>query len=534
MTRSILRRFPQIVSWLKTWSLRKATLILAPVATLCVILPNAWITDDAYISLRAAKNLLLGFGPTWNVAERVQVFTHPLWMIPLTVAQWLFPGNVAQAVIGFGIIFTLAALIVFIRGLKPVWLVILSVLLMLSSKAFIDFSTSGLENPMLYLLIVLFAREYLGRRRIFALTLIASLAATTRADAALLFVPAFLPLIWHHWRSRRFWLDILKGAIPLIIWEAFSLIYFGYLLPNTVYAKLHTGILPAELYQHGWYYLQNSFNVDKITLPVIVLALVVVALQRNLQRLLLGAGILLYFVAVFRAGGDYMSGRFLAVPFVLALYLIATWLQTKTFQRYSRIKSAHLKLGVVGILLLAVFVTPHSPVTHPLAGTVDQSRDDIQDANRIADEARFYCPWTCLYHLDNQDQNVYYQEGMALRHQAFGIYPSIGMSGYFADTRTYIVDPLALADPLLSRLPAMPGSRIGHFKRQIPAGYPESIQQHQNLVADPCIHDLYTEVHSIVADPIFAPHRLKEVIKANLGLTDRQYRRCVAGRAGHK
>ena len=37
-----------------------------------VAIKSAWLSDDAYITLRTVSNWLAGFGPVWNVDERVQ------------------------------------------------------------------------------------------------------------------------------------------------------------------------------------------------------------------------------------------------------------------------------------------------------------------------------------------------------------------------------------------------------------------------------------------------------------------------------
>jgi arabinofuranosyltransferase len=42
---------------------------------------TAWMSDDAYISFRVADNLLQGYGLRWNIDERVQTFTNPLWVL---------------------------------------------------------------------------------------------------------------------------------------------------------------------------------------------------------------------------------------------------------------------------------------------------------------------------------------------------------------------------------------------------------------------------------------------------------------------
>ena len=49
-----------------------------------LFLRTAWVGDDVYITLRTVDNFVNGHGPTWNVAERVQSYTHPLWMFLLT------------------------------------------------------------------------------------------------------------------------------------------------------------------------------------------------------------------------------------------------------------------------------------------------------------------------------------------------------------------------------------------------------------------------------------------------------------------
>src|SRR5690349_17717566 len=54
-----------------------------------LVLRTAWVGDDAFISLRTVDNFLHGYGLRWNVAERVQSFTHPLWFVLLVVANAL-------------------------------------------------------------------------------------------------------------------------------------------------------------------------------------------------------------------------------------------------------------------------------------------------------------------------------------------------------------------------------------------------------------------------------------------------------------
>ena len=50
---------------------------------------TAWVAEDAFITFRAVDNLLAGHGPVWNIGERVQVYTHPLWYLLLSIGTAL-------------------------------------------------------------------------------------------------------------------------------------------------------------------------------------------------------------------------------------------------------------------------------------------------------------------------------------------------------------------------------------------------------------------------------------------------------------
>jgi arabinofuranosyltransferase len=515
---------PRIFQRALMWVRQHIFALAGGLVVLSVILPNAWLGDDIFISLRTAKNIVLGYGPVWNLDDRVQAFTHPLWELLLTLCQLLFPYATPLAVIWLGIGVTLLAVVLFFKDLRSKWVMLLALIALVSSKAFIDYSTSGLENPALYVLVILFAHEYLSKQRVFWLTLLAALAAVTRLDSIVLFLPAFVPLVRNHWRFRTFWLDVAKGAIPLIAWELFSVIYYGYFLPNTVYAKTLTYIPQPIMYQHGLNFFANSLDWDKITLPIILLALVFVDLTRHKRQLALAAGIVCYLLIVFHTGGDYMSGRFLAVPFFLSLYLVSIWLQNEA-PRYHRFVLPGLATAV---LLLAV-ITPRSPLFQPLVTRTNHTIDlDMNHGNgEISDEADVYCPDTCLFHLRKLKTDPYYKQLLTIGKQKVVEFGSIGLVGYYANPHVHIVDQLALADPLLSHLTADLKSRIGHFHRDVTPDYLASIEQHKNLIQEPCMHRLYSDILPAVSGPIFSLERLKKIIKLNTGYSDHKYEHCV-------
>src|SRR5688572_6670524 len=73
-----------------------------------VVVRNAWLCEDAFITLRVVENAVQGLGLRWNPLERVQVYTHPLWMFALIPAR-LLAGKAAAGAMGLSILCSAAA-----------------------------------------------------------------------------------------------------------------------------------------------------------------------------------------------------------------------------------------------------------------------------------------------------------------------------------------------------------------------------------------------------------------------------------------
>jgi len=220
---------------------RCALLVLFALA----VIGTAWVCDDAYITFRVVDNFGEGYGLRWNVDERVQVYTHPLWMFLLSAVA-SYSGEEFYTSLALSMIFSITAVALLLFGVArdtPAALVAGTALVL--SKAFVDFSTSGLENPLTHLLLaaaaLLAARAEPRLPALLPLALIASSAALNRPDTLLLYLP-LVALVW--WREPRLaglgWLAL--GFLPLLAWEAFALLYYGFPFPNTAYAKLQTGV----------------------------------------------------------------------------------------------------------------------------------------------------------------------------------------------------------------------------------------------------------------------------------------------------
>ncbi len=250
----------------------KSLIALALAFFLYIIARNSWLSDDAYITFRTVDNFIHGYGLTWNVDERVQVYTHPLWMFLLS-AVYFCTHEIYYSALLLSITLSLIAVgIVALYLARSPAQAVLAVLMLAASKAFVDYSTSGLENPLTHLLIVLFMLVFFSERwrrhRLFYLALIAALATVNRMDTFLLFLPA---LVYSFYQSPRLKSvgTLLLGFVPFFVWEAFSLWYYGFLFPNTAYAKLDTGISTVQLLYQGVGYLISSSKFDPMLFIII-------------------------------------------------------------------------------------------------------------------------------------------------------------------------------------------------------------------------------------------------------------------------
>jgi arabinofuranosyltransferase len=96
---------------------------------------------------------------------------------------------------------------------------------------------------------------------------------------------------------------------------------------------------------------------------------------------------------------------------------------------------------------------------------------------------------------------------------------AVGVRPYQAGPRATFIDYYALADPLLARLPTRDRLewRIGHFARDVPAGYKVARETGSTALMNRNLAAYYQRLRLITAGPIFDPERLKTVVRFNLG-----------------
>jgi arabinofuranosyltransferase len=386
----------------------------------------------------------------------------------------------------------------------------------LSSKALVDYSTSGLENPCSHLLIVMacfvLLRMDASPRRVFALAFLSALMCLNRQDSLLLTGPLVLVGLVES-PTRRSVAAATLGMLPLVAWEVFSVAYYGSLVPNTAHAKLGHGIDTLAVIGQGWNYFTNSLALDPLTLIATGVAVGIALARGDRRQRAIAAGIVGYLVYVLWIGGDFMSGRFFSMAFMAALALIADW--QLTWPR---------TLILAGMALGLALVAPRPSLTSGSdCGTRD--RNALTDAHGVCDERAFYYPWTGLLVARPSEAATFHpwaQRGarLAASGQRVAVEGNIGLTGFFAGPAVYIIDPHALSDAFLSRLPALrtPRWRIGHLEHVLPEGYIDTKLERSDLLRDADLRGFYDRLQFVISGPFWDESRLAAACRLALGL----------------
>ena len=489
-----------------------------------VLIRTAWISDDALITLRTVLNVTHGYGLTYNVAERVQTFTHPLWMAMLT-ATYTAIGNVYYATFALSLATSVAVFWLAVKRASSATRAALVAVVLLFSRAFIDFSTSGLENPLSHVLIAAFVIRAIANREsgvgLRGLWTLTSLLYLTRPDDVLVVAPALLLATWRAptWSARARAAAI--GLAPAAAWTLFALAYFGFPFPNTAYAKLATGISARETWLQGGLYLVDSFDRDPLTMLTIGLGVIAGVASRGLSRAV-AIGIVIDLLYVVSVGGDFMSGRFMTVP-LFAATLILGWRLTPALDPARGWNAARPVVVGAATLVLAIAGsrTPNIPL-------FSDSRFDDRGVrpSGITNERGFYFSERSLVHAKRSTfAEPAWPRGAALP-AAFEVSETcglMGVSGIDSGALVHLLDTCALADPLLARLPAVYNNewRIGHFRRMIPDGYRDSLERRENRLTDPALHRYYDDLRLAIASPsMWTAARWTAIWRLNTGGSD--------------
>ena len=316
-------------------------------ATLILLLAHAWayhfLTDDAFISFRYARNLSQGHGLVFNPGgERVEGYTNFLWVLILAALNFLGiaperaanPLSLALTVVLWGLVAWFAA-----RGRsgeRHSWLIVVPTLALAVTRSVAVWSTSGLETRLfevlwvagtLRLVVEIEAKLEGDPPRAALAPWAFALAALTRPDALLPSASAFvLSALVLRVRlgaiSRRFVLEWLPFAVIVGAQFMFRRLYYHEWLPNTYYAKIG-----GQLWWDSGFRYAAAFVLEYGAL--LWVPLLVGAVAYHCRRgtgyvpLLFAGTILPHALYVIAIGGDHFEYRPFDLYFPFAFLLLA-------------------------------------------------------------------------------------------------------------------------------------------------------------------------------------------------------------------
>ena len=242
-------------------------LIVMGLPVLIVVVQSIYLwdftIDDVGISWRYARHLADGHGLTWNLeGPPVEGYSNFLWVLMIAVPG-VFGMDIELASKILGVLIASANVILFgiiLRRLfggsrywwAPLWIVAVI-------PEWTLWSISGLEISLFgfFLLLILLGLTQDGTRRNVNLSVALVGLTLTRPEGfavglvmlAVMVLPRNAHSIRKRWESVKVPAVALVAAVCALV--AFRLWYFGYPLPNTVYAKF-SAILPSSMHVGRW------------------------------------------------------------------------------------------------------------------------------------------------------------------------------------------------------------------------------------------------------------------------------------------
>lgn len=282
--------------------------------------------DDAWISFRFARNLLAGEGLVYNAGlPPVEGMTNLLWTLlsVIWIALWpeadpIGPARVVGGVFQLGAVGMIGAAARRLAveagatGARPALAVAVATGLAALSGSMAYHATSGLETGLWALLVAAgVERGIAGRSK--AVGVLGALAFATRPEAGLFFPALFgwLALRGGGLRAGGAGMMVFLAGVAGV--EAFRLLTYGALVPNTFHAKPPSAS-GAYLYGVRWLMLGGGGGLGLLAL-----------LPARRHRALLGLVVLavLSFAGALATGGDWMPGLRRLTEAMVVLYVLA-------------------------------------------------------------------------------------------------------------------------------------------------------------------------------------------------------------------
>ena len=528
-----------------------------------LIIILAWNCDDAYHAYVMAKNLVEGNGFVYNLGERVNASTCPLFTLLVAVVYAVVGDMYLSGILTCVICSGIAVWFVFFKFCKNLPSVLLAVVCLSGANGFITYATSGLENCLLFCMMSLvffmvMSKEEYGKKDLFFLAMVIGILMGARMDNVLLVAPIG---VYVYFFAKKKEISIPKsigigvlGVFPFWMWEIFSVIYYGFLFPNTAYIKLGTGLPLTNYLSRGISYMLTALLNDPVLLVMPLLYGIFAVIKRDKKHILMAAGTWIYLVYVVYIGGDFMLGRHQTVPFfsaVCGLCVLFSDASCEMAKNAAKVKEkgqeaeltedreADRQKKRTGNILTGTIVAAAVCVIFAYTFGRTEGKRYLWNGDKylmqcmdVADERAYYSPTTgLLAYLKTKDGeyegivtktfNTVEVEEMLARETPGGqlFRGASGILVYYYLEGIHVYDFYGLADAFLARLQATYDDhwRIGHMQREIPSGYEETVVTGVNCIEDEKLHEFYDALSIVIKGDLWSVERFKTIWRMNTG-----------------
>jgi len=293
-----------------------------------IALFRGFIVDDAFITFRYVQQWVHGHGLVYNIGERVEGYSNFLWILLLSPFAH-FGVELTLAAKGLGALFGLLTLYLTWRAAQQVEGPRVAPLLLAASAPFAAWTMGGLETPLFTFLLFLSGYTFLeeeAKGSGYLSGFLFSLLTLSRPEGLLFALVAFGFRVWrlYSMKSRPARHDLLRllaiGVIvlPYLFWRW---VYYGYPLPNTVYAK-SLGLHPRAFLEGLFYLYQVLPSVGGAFFVGLLALLALIAPNPSPAVLFWSLNLGAYALFIVISGGDWMPMQRFAVHVLPPLYLV--------------------------------------------------------------------------------------------------------------------------------------------------------------------------------------------------------------------
>jgi len=449
---------------------------------------NKFLQDDAFISFRFIDNFVNGNGLVFNIGEKVEGYTNLLWVLILSGLK-VMGMNIETASQNLSVLF--GVLILFITyflsdiykltenalpkkgraadsGSNVSYFDLIPSIMLVFTASFIFWSVSGMETTMFMTFSLAGVYYYIKGKDSSELNyrfpLFIMLATLTRPEGMYFFGLIIIHKVFFAFKengagglkslfSKNEILSYLIYIVPIIFYFVIRYSYYGYLFPNTYYAK--TGM--SEVYLNAGLDYFLNFLTSYMLYGILLIAPLYL-FKRKENHFLLSLFYLLIFSFIaytIVAGGDVLKQNRFFLTILPFIYILFAKLMTDIYYKISAKNSQSIAFGVVTVITIVICFYYYSSQKEKL-------ESDIQSENGLVEKMKSTGEWFRTKQLEL---------GRPMTLAA----TTIGAVSYTAGPNVTVIDLLGLTDEEIAHnpkiIPEISAGEIGWKERNYNADY---------------------------------------------------------------